>query len=121
MVLEEQKPHGVILLLLAPVLTLFYLVAFPAMYLSSRALYFPAVLQQEGTLLRAYTISYGYFLLIGGFLLTFPHASFYYVTLLKFEKERQNSRLSPEEKVELQAEEMIAAQHAELRLKTEGR
>jgi hypothetical protein len=78
-------------------LILFYIVIFPVMYLIPHELYFPSLIDNDLDLaIRiSYSVSYGYILQIVGFLLVFPYAVHYYITISQFEKQEN----TPERKI----------------------
>ena len=74
------------------ILTVFYIVIFPIMYLLPNELYFPGLtnIDPELNYSFSYTISFGYILQLCGFVLIFSHALYYYITIAELEK-RNNS------------------------------
>ena len=71
------------------VISLFYIVIFPIMYIVPNELYFPSLVDINNDLAIkiSYSISYGYVLHLIGFLLVFPYSLHYYVTISQFEKQ----------------------------------
>ena len=85
-------------------LLLFYIVIFPIMYLLPNELYFPSLIDNHliFDFRFSYSISYGYILLIVGFLLVFPYSMHYYLTITQFEKQENN----PEKKIDAYIEKL---------------
>lgn len=70
------------------ILTIFYVVIFPIMYLLPNELYFPGLtnIDSELNYSFSYSISFGYILQLCGFVLIFSYAVYYYITVAELEK-----------------------------------
>ena len=70
----------------------FYIFIFPIAYLLSNDLYFPFLMLEntELNLIYLYCVGPGYILQLFAFGLIFPHAVFYYQTIVKFELDRHS-------------------------------
>ena len=89
--LSKLYPFAFINILLI-VLIGFYIFIFPIAYLLSNDLYFPFLMLREYELgvTYFYCVGPGYLLQLFAFGLIFPHAVFYYQTIVKFELERHS-------------------------------
>lgn len=69
----------------------FYIVLFPVIYLIPNNLYYPWLfyIDIEKQLTFFYFIGPGYIFQVIGFIFTFPYCVFYYQTIMKFERARQ--------------------------------
>ena len=70
------------------ILTMFYIVVFPIMYLLPNELYFPGLtnIDSKSNYSFSYSISFGYILQLCGFVLIFSYALYYYITVAGLEK-----------------------------------
>ena len=70
------------------ILTMFYIVVFPIMYLLPNELYFPGLtnIDPESYFSFSYSISFGYILQLCGFVLIFSYSIYYYITVTELEK-----------------------------------
>lgn len=70
------------------ILTTFYIIIFPIMYLLPNELYFPGLtnIDSELNYSFSYSISVGYILQLCGFVLIFSYAVYYYITVAELEK-----------------------------------
>lgn len=104
------------------ILTTFYIVVFPIMYLLPNELYFPVLtnIDSELNYSLSYSISFGYILQLCGFVLIFSYALYYYITVAELEK-RDNTPHVQIEKIithvqeKLDLDKYIAEEVEELR------
>jgi hypothetical protein len=70
------------------IITIFYIVGFPIMYLLPNELYFPGLTNSDTDLeyTFSYSISLGYILQLCGFVLIFSYSLYYYTTITALEK-----------------------------------
>jgi hypothetical protein len=70
------------------ILTVFYIVVFPLLYLLPNELFFPSLTNIDVTLeyTFSYSISFGYIFQLCGFVLIFPYSIYYYMTITELEK-----------------------------------
>lgn len=79
------------------VLSLFYIVIFPVLYLIANELYFPSLVDNnlDLAITFSYSISYGYVIQLVGCLLIFPYSVHYYITITQFERQEN----TPEKRI----------------------
>jgi len=97
------------------VLTMFYIVIFPAVYLYSNQLYFPVLTNIDTDLNNTfyYSIGIGYILHLFGFILIFPYSLYFIVTSNSIERNRFKPEIQIEELIQnvqesLDLDEIIA-------------
>jgi hypothetical protein len=80
------------------VMTLFYVVIFPLVYLLPQELYFPELnsIDSELEYTFSYSISFGYILQLIGFVMIFSYSLYYYRTISDLEKNCNNPSLQIE-------------------------
>lgn len=90
------------------ILTIFYIVIFPIMYLLPNELYFPGLTNVDSDLNYSfsYSISFGYILQLCGFVLIFSYSLYYYMTVAELEK-RDNTPQIQIDKIINQVQEKL--------------
>ena len=103
----ELRRYSYILICLV-ILTIFYVVVFPIMYLLPNQLYFPGLtnIDSELNYSFSYSISFGYILQLCGFVLIFSYALYYNITVAELEK-RDNTPYVQIEKIITRVQEPL--------------
>ncbi|MFX1279978.1 MAG: hypothetical protein ACFFA3_11215 [Promethearchaeota archaeon] len=104
------------------ILTVFYIMVFPIMYLLPNKLYFPSltITEVDTNYTYVYAVSVGYILQLCGFLFIFPSSLYYYVSIIEQEKQRSTPLFHIEKIIsniqeELNLDKFIAEEVEELR------
>ena len=121
--LEKQMPF-VFINSFVLILSSFYIVIFPIMFLIPNNLYYPFVIFEDLNLeVRFYyLIGIGYFFQLVGFVMVFPYAIFYYITLQKFQTKKHKPSIAINSYIQQYVEELdldkyIAEENLKLKLK----
>lgn len=95
--IASLRKYSYILLFLL-ILTAFYIVVFPIIYLLPNELYFPRLtrLDSDSGFIFSYSISFGYIFQLCGFILIFSYSLHYYITVVELEKFDYKSQIQIE-------------------------
>ena len=84
------------------IITIFYIVLFPIVYLLPKELYFPVLTNKDIDLgyTFTYSISFGYILQLCGFILIFSYSLYYYISITELEKSQSKPHIQIEKVID---------------------